>query len=148
MMNTTIYFDMDGTIANLYGVKNWLNYLRNNDETPYTIAEPLVRLASLARVLNNLQRKGYKIGIISWLAKNSSTDYDEKVTKAKRAWLNKHLHSVTFDEINIVTYGTPKQRFAKTNNDILFDDEAKNRNDWTGKAFDVTNIIETLRGLA
>jgi hypothetical protein len=148
MMNTTIYFDMDGTIANLYGVENWLNYLRNNDETPYTIAEPLVRLASLARVLNNLQRKGYKIGIISWLAKNSSTDYDEKVTKAKRAWLNKHLHSVTFDEINIVTYGTPKQMFAKTNNDILFDDEAKNRNDWTGKAFDVTNIIETLRGLA
>lgn len=148
MMNTTIYFDMDGTIANLYGVENWLDYLRNNDETPYTVAEPLVRLASLARVLNNLQRKGYKIGIISWLAKNSSTDYDEKVTKAKRAWLNKHLHSVTFDEINIVTYGTPKQMFAKTNNDILFDDEAKNRNDWTGKAFDVTNIIETLRGLA
>lgn len=148
MMNTTIYFDMDGTIANLYGVENWLDYLRNNDETPYTIAEPLVRLASLARVLNNLQRKGYKIGIISWLAKNSSTDYDEKVTKAKRAWLNKHLHSVTFDEINIVTYGTPKQMFAKTNNDILFDDEAKNRNDWIGKAFDVTNIIETLRGLA
>lgn len=148
MMSTTIYFDMDGTIANLYGVENWLDYLRNNDETPYTIAEPLVRLASLARVLNNLQRKGYKIGIISWLAKNSSTDYDEKVTKAKRAWLNKHLHSVTFDEINIVTYGTPKQRFAKTNNDILFDDEAKNRNDWTGKAFDVTNILETLRRLA
>ena len=148
MMSTTIYFDMDGTIANLYGVENWLDYLRNNDETPYTVAEPLVRLASLARVLNNLQRKGYKIGIISWLAKNSSTDYDEKVTKAKRAWLNKHLHSVRFDEINIVTYGTPKQRFAKTNNDILFDDEAKNRNDWTGKAFDVTNIIETLRGLA
>ena len=148
MMSTTIYFDMDGTIANLYGVENWLDYLRNNDETPYTVAEPLVRLASLARVLNNLQRKGYKIGIISWLAKNSSTDYDEKVTKAKRAWLNKHLHSVTFNEINIVTYGTPKQMFAKTNNDILFDDEAKNRNDWTGKAFDVTNIIETLRGLA
>lgn len=147
-MSTTIYFDMDGTIANLYGVENWLDYLKNNDETPYTVAEPLVRLASLARVLNNLQRKGYKIGIISWLAKNSSTDYDEKVTKAKRAWLNKHLHSVTFDEINIVTYGTPKQMFAKTNNDILFDDEAKNRNDWTGKAFDVTNIIETLRGLA
>ena len=147
-MRKTLVFDMDGTIANLYGVENWLDYLRNNDETPYTVAEPLVRLASLARVLNNLQRKGYKIGIISWLAKNSSTDYDEKVTKAKRAWLNKHLHSVTFDEINIVTYGTPKQMFAKTNNDILFDDEAKNRNDWTGKAFDVTNIIETLRGLA
>ena len=147
MTNTTIYFDMDGTIANLYGVENWLDYLKSEDSTPYAIAKPLVRLASLARVLNNLQRKGYRIGVISWLAKNSSTDYDEKVTKAKRAWLNKHLHSVTFDEINIVTYGTPKQMFAKTNNDILFDDEAKNRNDWTGKAFDVTNIIEILKGM-
>ena len=147
MMSTTIYFDMDGTIANLYGVENWLDYLKSEDSTPYAIAKPLVRLASLARVLNNLQKKGYRIGVISWLAKNSSTDYDEKVTKAKRAWLNKHLHSVTFDEINIVTYGTPKQMFAKTNNDILFDDEAKNRNDWTGKAFDVTNIIEILKGM-
>lgn len=26
-----IYFDMDGTIANLYGVPNWLEGLRNFD---------------------------------------------------------------------------------------------------------------------
>ena len=109
MMNTTIYFDMDGTIANLYGVKNWLDYLKSEDSTPYAIAKPLVRLASLARVLNNLQKKGYRIGVISWLAKNSSTDYDMEVIEAKKGWLNKHLHSVRFDEINIVKYGTPKQ---------------------------------------
>ena len=148
MMNTTIYFDMDGTIANLYGVENWLDYLKSEDSTPYAIAEPLVRLASLARVLNNLQKKGYRIGVISWLAKNSSTDYDMEVIEAKKGWLNKHLHSVRFDEINIVKYGTPKQMFAKTSDDILFDDEKPNRDSWTGKAFDVTNIIGTLRGLA
>ena len=38
--------------------------------------------------------------------------------------------------------------FAKTSDDILFDDEKPNRDSWTGKAFDVTNIIGTLRGLA
>ena len=36
MMETkgTIYFDMDGTLANFYGVENWLDYLENEDTTP------------------------------------------------------------------------------------------------------------------
>ena len=43
MMETkgTIYFDMDGTLANFYGVENWLDYLENEDTTPYAIARPL-----------------------------------------------------------------------------------------------------------
>ena len=146
-MTTTIFFDMDGTIADLYGVENWLDYLIASDALPYEIAKPLIRLNALARILNRLQKQGYKVGVISWLAKNSDTDYDEKVTRAKKEWLKKHLASVNFDEIHIVKYGTPKQTFAKTENDILFDDEEKNRNDWTGKAFDVNEIIEILKGM-
>jgi hypothetical protein len=146
-MTTTIFFDMDGTIADLYGVENWLDYLIASDALPYEIARPLIRLNALARILNRLQKQGYKIGIISWLAKNSDTAYDEKVTKAKKEWLKKHLASVNFDEIHIVNYGTPKQTFAKTDNDILFDDEEKNRKNWTGKAFDVNEIIKILKGI-
>ena len=146
-MTTTIFFDMDGTIADLYGVENWLDYLIASDALPYEIAKPLIRLNALARILNRLQKQGYKVGVISWLAKNSNTAYDEKVTRAKKEWLKKHLASVDFDEIHIVKYGTPKQTFAKTENDILFDDEEKNRNDWTGKAFDVNEIIEILKGM-
>ena len=146
-MTTTIFFDMDGTIADLYGVENWLDYLIASDALPYEIAKPLIRLNALARILNRLQKQGYKVGVISWLAKNSNTAYDEKVTRAKKEWLKKHLASVNFDEIHIVKHGTPKQTFAKTENDILFDDEEKNRNDWTGKAFDVNEIIEILKGM-
>lgn len=146
-MTTTIFFDMDGTIADLYGVENWLDYLIASDALPYEIAKPLIRLNALARIFNRLQKQGYKVGVISWLAKNSNTAYDEKVTRAKKEWLKKHLASVNFDEIHIVKYGTPKQTFAKTENDILFDDEEKNRNDWTGKAFDVNEIIEILKGM-
>lgn len=146
-MTTTIFFDMDGTIADLYGVENWLDYLIASDALPYEIAKPLIRLNAFARILNRLQKQGYKVGVISWLAKNSNTDYDEKVTKAKKEWLKKHLASVNFDEIHIVKYGTPKQTFAKTESDVLFDDEEKNRNDWTGKAFDVNEIIEILKGM-
>ena len=142
----TIFFDMDGTIADLYGVDNWLQYLMEKDETPYRVAAPLLRLCSLARVLNRLQKKGYRIGIISWLAKTSTEEYDAKVTEAKREWLRKHLNSVRFDEINIVSYGTPKEQFS-AGNDILFDDEERNRINWGGLAYDVNNILEVLRNL-
>ena len=144
----TIYFDMDGTIANLYAVENWLPKLRNEDASPYTDAKPLVRLATLARLLNKLQRNGHKIGIVSWLAKNSTENYDIKVTNAKIEWLNTHLKSVQFDEIKIGKYGTPKSTMVDDINGILFDDEEPNRKEWKGKAFDVDNIIEILKGIA
>ena len=145
-MTTTVYFDMDGTIADLYSVENWLPLLRAYDPKPYAEAKPLVNLNSLARILNRLQRQGIRIGIISWLSKCSTPEYDAKVTTAKEKWLAKHLSSVDFDEIHIVPYGTPKETFA-TINDILFDDEAKNRENWIGKAFDVDSIIEILKGM-
>lgn len=143
----TIWFDMDGTIANLYGVENWLDYIIAENPLPYEIAKPLLKLNTLARLLNNLQKKGYAIGIISWLAKNSTENYNLKVKNAKIAWLKKHLASVKFNEIKIVAYNTPKQMFAKNTEDILFDDEKNNRDNWTGKAFDVNNIIEILKNL-
>ena len=128
----TIYFDMDGTIANLYSVENWLPKLRNEDASPYTEAAPLVRLCTLARLLNKAQRNGHKIGIVSWLAKNSSEDYDRKVANAKIEWLNKHLASVHFDEVKIAKYGTPKSTMVDDINGILFDDEEPNRKEWKG----------------
>ena len=146
-MARTIFFDMDGTIADLYGVENWLDLLIASDSLPYEIAKPLIRLSSLARILHRLQDEGYRVGIISWLSKNSTPDYDAKVTEAKKNWLKTHLPSVEFDEINIVPYGTAKEKFAKTEKDILFDDEEKNRQNWTGEAFGVENILEILRGL-
>lgn len=142
----TIYFDMDGTIANLYAVENWLPKLRAYDPTPYMEAAPMLRFCSLARRLNTLQRNGYKIGVISWLSKDPDSAYGEKVAAAKRLWLKKHLPSVNFDEIRIVPYGTPKSTLASEIG-ILFDDEEPNRKEWEeagGVAYGVENIMEIL----
>lgn len=146
--NKAIYFDMDGTLANLYGVMNWLPMLIAHDATPYAIARPLLRLATLARILNRLQRQGYTIGIVSWLAKGSDTDYDNKVAQTKIEWLQKHMASVQFDEIHITEYGTPKNTVVKYPNGILFDDEEQNRTQWTGKAYDADDIIGVLKAIA
>ena len=140
----TIYFDMDGTIANLYGVDGWLEYLINRDTTPYEVARPMINFSAFARLLHRLQRNGYTIGVISWTAKDSTEEYNARVAKTKREWLVKHLPSVRFDEIHIVEYGTPK---STCGNGILFDDEEKNRIEWNGTAYNVNNILEVLRNL-
>ena len=139
-----IWFDMDGTIADLYGVKDWLPKLLANDPTPYEEAKPLLNLQALARVLNRLQRAGYKLGVISWLSKVPNEAYDKLVTEAKLGWLRKHLASVKWDRIDIVAHGTPKQNGR---NGILFDDEEKNRNEWNGTAYNTNNIIGVLKAL-
>ena len=144
-MNITINFDMDGTIADLYANPNWLPLLRAYDPTPYATAKPLLRLCDLARKLNTLQKNGYRIAVISWLSKESTAEYDEAVTNAKLEWLAKHLPSVNWDEITIVPYGTPKENYCHNPLDILFDDEERNRNNWTGRAYGVENILEILR---
>lgn len=140
-----IYFDMDGTIADLYGVEGWLDYIVNGNPLPYTNAKPMVNMNRLARRLNTLQREGNEICIISWLAKSSTAEYDELVKRAKMEWLAKHLASVHFDEIHIVAYGTPKHTIGKG---ILFDDEKPNRESWGEGAYTPEKIFEVLRALS
>ena len=147
-MAREIWFDMDGTIVNFYGVEGWLEDIRNENARPYEIAKPLVNLATLARVLNRLQRNGYKIGIISWLARNTSAEYDEKVRTAKIEWLANHMPSVEWNEIKIVPYGYYKEVACNHSLGILFDDEEPNRKYWNGTAYNTENIIEILKGLA
>ncbi len=143
-MEKKIWFDMDGTMVDFYGVIGWLPMLRAYDPTPYEVAKPMVNMANLARLLHKAQRLGYEIGIISWLSKCSNDEYDQKVTQAKIEWLRVHLPSVTFDEIKIVAYGTPKHELCQG---ILFDDEKPNRDNWGLGAYEPKDIMEVLRGL-
>lgn len=138
-----IWFDMDGTIADLYGVKNWLSMLIDSDPTPYAIARPLVNLSRLARYLNRLQKMGFEIGIISWLSKSSTPEYDVMVTSAKMFWLTHHLPSVQWNNIKIVPYGTNKNTIC--GGGFLFDDEERNRKEWVnGEAFEPKYMFEVL----
>ena len=67
------------------------------------------------------------------------------MTAAKLVWLKKHLRSVSWDAIRIVAYGIPKSSFMENDDDILFDDEARNREAWeSGAAFEPDQIFEIL----
>lgn len=140
-----IYLDMDGTFVDFYGVEKWLDYLINNDTTPYKIASPLFNMNSFAKQLNKMIKKGWTINIISWGSKNCGKDYLKQIEKAKNKWIKQHLKSVNFSKIEILPYGTNK---SINKNGILFDDEKQNRQSWEcGLAFDEKNIIEKLKFL-
>ena len=143
----TIWWDMDGTIANLYAVENWLPKLRAEDPTPYTEAEVMWNMSQLARLMNNVQKLGYKLGIISWTSKGGSASYNKAVAEAKASWLKLHLASVNFDYVTIVSYGTPKSLVMETEDDILFDDEEQNRDNWLGEAYEPDMMIKVLKAL-
>lgn len=143
-----IYFDMDGTIADFYGINGWLDSIIKRQTKPYREAKPLLDMRTFGKEIKRLQSIGYSVGIISWTAKGSNQEYSMKVKEAKIKWLQCHLGSVRFDEIHIVEYGTPKQTIGEG---ILFDDEKQNRTEWDKKdgnlAFDVNNILHILENL-
>ena len=146
----TLVFDMDGPIANFYGVEGWLEDLHNENPRPYIMAEPLWDMALLGSLLCCLKSVGYRIVVTSWLSKDSTKDFDEVVRTAKRDWLARY--NFPFDEIHLVKYGTTKANCTRKHggNQILFDDNAKVRKGWSlGKTVDPTaeNIIDFLADL-
>ena len=78
-MEKIISFDMDGTIVDFYGVENWLSKIRAHDASPYRDARGLVNLSRLARRLNAVQRKGWKIRVVSWGSKDRDENFLEEV---------------------------------------------------------------------
>lgn len=138
----TIWFDMDGTIANLYAVKDWLPKLRSENPTPYLDAAPMLNFSLFARLLNKVQARGWKLGIISWTSKGGTDSYNLAVAEAKRLWLSTHLPSVHWDSIMIVPYGTNKWELC--GNGILFDDDERNHETWQDESYFPNMIIDTL----
>ena len=57
----TIWFDMDGTIADLYGVEGWLDDIIARRTRPYDEARTMVNMSYLARLLHQVQAQGHEI---------------------------------------------------------------------------------------
>lgn len=149
-MAKMICFDMDGTIADLYGVEGWLAKLRAEDASPYRDAKPLYDMDELNLVLNALANEGWEIRIISWLSKDASAEYNKAVRIAKREWLAKYNFPV--DKVHLIAYGTTKANSVRkyTAQAILVDDNAKVREGWhLGETIDPLDgdLIERLTAL-
>ena len=148
-----ICFDMDGNIAQLYAVHNWLARLNAQDPTPYLDAEAMWNMAQLAKILSTLQNLGVEIRIITCLSKESTEEYKNAVREAKKEWLENY--DFPYDHFHGVQYGATKadsirKALAPNETAWLIDDNAKVRKGWhMGKAIDPTNVdlLELLSSL-
>ena len=145
-MTKTLVFDMDGTIADLYGVENWLADLRAENPRPYVEAKPLYNMDILNSLIKLLKAEGWDVVVTTWLAKDSTKEYDRLVREAKLAWLEKY--NFPYDEIHLVKYGTTKANCTRKKGglQILVDDNEKVRAGWNlGNTIDANeNILAEL----
>ena len=153
MDNRTIVFDMDGTIADFYGVKGWLDYLKAEDTTPYEIAKPLYDMVKLANLLMTLKADGWKVVVTTWLAKGGTKEYNDRTRKAKLDWLAKY--DFPYDEIHLVKYGTTKANCTRKigGYQVLVDDNEKVRKGWNlgttiNANYNIVKEIEKLVNIA
>lgn len=143
-MKTKIYFDMDGTLNDFYNVDGWLDYILKEDIKPYAIAKPKFDTKTLTRKLKELQKLDFEIGIITWLARGASQDYNIRVTQTKLEWLQVHFSGLRFDDVQVLEYGTLKSNYCDNHQTVLFDDEHQNRKEWNGRAYEPDDIESVL----
>ena len=148
-MKKMIVFDMDGTIADLYGVENWLTDLRNENTRPYEQARPLYDMREMKKVLEQLKNNGWEIVVTTWLAKDGSKEYNKRTAYAKKEWLAKY--DFPYDEVHCVKYGTTKANCTRNKADfqILIDDNKKVRDGWTlgttvNAKYDIMKFLKAL----
>ena len=131
MIEKMLVFDMDGTIANLYNVNNWLEDIQAHNARPYRIAKPMYDMSALNAILIGLKNYGWRIAITSWLAKDSTKEYDAEVRKAKTEWLNHY--NMPYDELHYYKYGRTKADATrnKSTYQILIDDNEQILQGWS-----------------
>ena len=141
-----IYFDMDGTVYDLYGVNDWLHMLHTENTDAYECGKPLYNMDKLNSILEQFVALGIVIGVVTWSAMDGSKEFNRKTRKVKKAWVAEHMPTVT--EFHCIKYGTPKHKVAKIKNSILVDDNADVRAAWHGETINACeDIMEQLQNL-
>ncbi len=147
--NKILVFDMDGTIADFYGVEGWLDDLEAESTRPYEEARPLYDVNYLNNLIERLKMVGWKIIITTWLSKNGTKEFNDRTRKAKLEWLKKY--NFPYDEIHLVKYGTTKANCTRYigGYQVLVDDNEKVRKGWNlGATINANkNILKELEKL-
>lgn len=139
-MNKTIWFDMDGTIYDLYKIPNWLEMLVDKkDYNVYNIdGYERPNLARIRSAVQALIANGWRVGVITWagkeIAQGSLAMYETGI--AKRDWLEKNLPELLWD-FYCIPYGESKADYLigfcgweHGSINYLVDDNKDVRKDW------------------
>lgn len=139
-MEKIVVFDMDGTLADFYGVEGWLDDLIAENTRPYEDAAPLFSMLALKRQIRKMKKAGWIFKIVTWGSKQSSADFLDRTKHAKLEWLKRYHLIDEMESIQVVPYGTPKHELASG---ILFDDNDSICADWARAGGQFVNVAQS-----
>lgn len=117
-MSKKIFFDLDGTLYDLYNIENWLESLQNEDATVFERGNFIGDYDEFIAIVKELMFKGYTFGVISWLPMYATPEFENECAEVKRKWVQKYLPFV--EEMNFQRYGTPKQNTVQTKAQTMY----------------------------
>ena len=129
-----VYLDMDGTIANLYSITNWLERLREEDTNIFKECKPLITQNDL---FNLFPSNTYEIIILSMTPYKCSKLYHNNVIQQKNEWLDKYFPLLT--KRIYKRYGGNKN-LKNSVNAILIDDNEVIRKNFRGLALNPIDL--------
>ena len=125
-MNKIVYFDMDGTISDLYGVTNVFKRLDSLDANVYYEAKPIDKYINMLKEFHNM---GYKVVILSCLGMISDKQFDEDTICNKNKWLDEYVGKQYIDERIYIPNTKHKEQYIKEYG-ILVDDDTRVLCNW------------------
>lgn len=159
-MTGAIWFDMDGTLYDLYKIPGWLAALQDGDWSIYN--QPGYCRANLNRIRNAihvLQENGWTVGVITWGPKGVKWEDEElgDIEVVKAHWLLENVPEL--ERMVCLPYGYDKAQFIEEMEEVyavnyLVDDNALVRKEWRkhGEGFHTINASRAfyryLEGLA
>ena len=125
-MKKIVYFDMDGTLADLYGVANVFKRLDTLDANVYSEAKPIDTYINMLKEFHNM---GYKVVILSCLGMISDKQFDRDTVRNKGLWLDKYVGREYIDERIYIPNTKHKEQYIRDYG-ILVDDDDRVLMNW------------------
>lgn len=108
-MAKTVWFDMDGTLYDLYNIPNWLERLEEKDEGVFYHGTMMYNPFRIEQAIDALIAHGWQVGVITWAPKGVEKDdpFFTKVENIKRFWL-KRFYPALLENFYCLPYGESK----------------------------------------
>ena len=128
MAKQIVYLDMDGTIADLYGISDWLGKLRREEKNLFLSCNAFITEEDLFKIF---PPELFDIRILSMTPKGASEEYCKRVVYEKNVWLDLFFPRIT--KRIYLKYGNNKN-LKNSKNHILIDDNKIIRENFRGIA--------------
>lgn len=102
-MTVKVYFDLDGTIFDLYGKEKWLEMIETEQSGVFEgDFLPEINEDHFYTTVGDLLDLGVQFGVITWLPMGASPEYEEICRAEKMAWVKEFMPFIS--EFNCVSY--------------------------------------------